>query len=216
MAGGAAGFDVTARGLDHVLDDREPEAAAARGTGAVGAEEALEQPRRVLLGDAGPVVAHLEHDLAVLATESNHTGRALAGVANGVLEEVVGDSAEHAPAERDEQLLILDLDLQADSGQLGTLELLVDEGSKKRRGLRLAERYDLAPLLELAQEEDVVDQLGHLLDLIARLREERGLVGAGQLGRLEQRQQPGERRPQLVRDGRRKGRAELLVLGPGH
>src|SRR5205814_6318363 len=155
-------------------------------------------------------------DLAALSPQRDHAGRALAGVANGVLEEVVGASAEHGPAERDEQLLVRDLDLQADSGQLGTLELLVDEGSKKRRGLRLAERYDLAPLLELAQEEDVVDQLGHLLDLIARLREERGLVGAGQLGRLKQRQQPGERRPQLVRDGRRKGRAELLVLGPGH
>src|SRR5437868_1005332 len=131
-----------------MLDDREAETAAARGSGTVGAEEALEQARRVLLGDTGPVVLHLQHDVAALPAQRDHAGRPLACVANDVLEEVVGDSAEHAPAERNEQLLVLDLDLQADSGQLGTLELLVDEGAQQRRGLRFAERDDLAPLLE--------------------------------------------------------------------
>jgi hypothetical protein len=69
-------------------------------------------------------------------------------------------------------------------------------------------------LLQLAQEEDVVDELRHLLDLLARLGEERGLVGAGQLGRLEQGQQPGERRPQLVRNRGGEGGSELVVFGP--
>src|SRR5262249_23763128 len=55
----AAGFDIPTRGLDHVLDDRQAEPGAARGAGTVGAEEALEQPRDVLVGDAGAVVRDL-------------------------------------------------------------------------------------------------------------------------------------------------------------
>src|SRR5947208_11589152 len=91
---GAAGFDVPADGLDDVLDDREAEAAPARRAGAVGAEEALEQARRVLLGHAGTVVAHLEEDASAVAADLDDAGRPFAGVPHGVLDEVLRDRAK--------------------------------------------------------------------------------------------------------------------------
>src|SRR2546429_9522119 len=95
-----AGFDVPSGGLDDVLDDREAEAAPARCAGAVGAEEPLEEPWRVLLGNAGAVVAHLEQDASFVGTELDHAGRSFAGVPDRVLDGVLDDRAEHAPAER--------------------------------------------------------------------------------------------------------------------
>ena len=67
------------------------------------------------------------------------------------------------------------------------------------------------PGLELGQEEHLVDQLDDLVDLPSGLLEERGHVLAGKAGELEQREQPCERRAQLVRDGSGKARAQLLV-----
>src|SRR5215213_2814497 len=91
----AAGLDVPACGLDHVLDDRQPEPAAARGARSVGAEEALEQPLHVLLGDPGTVVGDLEHDRAVVAPERDRAGRSLARVPEYVLEQVLRDEPQH-------------------------------------------------------------------------------------------------------------------------
>src|SRR3989442_258848 len=97
----AAGFDVPSGGLDDVLDDREAEAAPARGAGAVGAEEPLEEPWRILLGNAGSVVAHLEQDASVVGPELDHAGRSFARVADPVLDQALDDRPEHARAERD-------------------------------------------------------------------------------------------------------------------
>ena len=96
--------------------------------------------------------------------------------------------------QRHEQRLVLDAELEPDARVLGTLAAPVDRGAQHRLGLRLAERDDLAPLLELAQEEDVIDELGHLLDLGLSMREQYRHVGVGQLGGFQQRHQPGERR----------------------
>ena len=190
----AAGFDVPTRGLDHMLDDREPEPAPASGPRPVGAEEALEEARRVLLGDAGPVVGDLEHDLPILGAERDDAGGALAGVPDGVLEEVLGDGAQHPPAQRDADRLVREPELEPDAGCLGPLAALGDDVAENGRGLGLSQRDDLTPLLELAQEEDVVDQLRHLIDLLARLPEQLRQVRAGELGSVEQREEPGERR----------------------
>ena len=51
---------------------------------------------------------------------------------------------------------------------------------------------------------------------LARLPQDHLQVYPGELGRLEQRHQPRERRAQLVRDRRGEGGAQLLVLGARH
>ena len=213
---GAAGFDVPARGLHDVLDDREAEAAPPRRAGAVGAEEPFEEPWRVLLGNAGAVVTHLEGDAVAIPPKGDRAGRTLARVPDCILDEVLHDRSQHSPAERHAQSLVLDLESQVDAGPVGALQALVDRSPQHRGSLRLAERNDLPPLLELAQEENVVDELRHLIDLRTRLGEERGKIGAGELGRFEQRNESRQRRAELVGDGRREGHPELFVLGPGH
>jgi RTX calcium-binding nonapeptide repeat (4 copies) len=65
--------------------------------------------------------------------------------------------------------------------------------------------------LELGEEEHLVDQLTDLLDLTAGLLDESGDVLAGKRGRLQQCEQAGERRPQLVRHRGREAGAQLLV-----
>ena len=77
----------------------------------------------------------------------------------------------------------------------------------------MAERDDLSAGLELAEEEDVVDEVARLLDLLARLLDEGVDVGARQRRALEQDQHSRERRPELVRDGRREAGAQLLIGG---
>src|SRR2546430_6268025 len=170
---GAAGFDVPAGGLDDVLDDREAEAAPARGAGAVGAEEPLEEPWRVLLGNAGAVVAHLEQDASVVGPELDDAGGALAGVPDRVLDQVLDDRAEHAPAEREADGLVFEAKVERDTGPLGPFGALGKHFAEHPRGFGLAERDDLPPPFELAEEEEVAHQLRHLVDLIARPGEER-------------------------------------------
>ena len=76
-----------------------------------------------------------------------------------------------------------------------------------------AERDDARAGLELGEEEHLVDQLADLLDLAARLLDELLHVLARQQRELEQRQQPRERRPQLVRHRGGEAGAQLLVGG---
>jgi DNA-binding response OmpR family regulator len=199
-----------------VLDDGEPETAAPRGAGAVGSEESLEEPRCIPFRDTGAVVPHLEHDLRVHAAQRDNAGRPLAGVPDRVLDQVVDDRSEHASPQREEQPVVLDAELQSDAGALRPLRPLGDRHAQNGGSLGLPESDHLTPLLELAQEEDVIHELRHLIDLLARLPEQRRQVGAGQLGGLEQGDEPGERRPELVRDRSSEGGSELFVLGPRH
>ena len=107
-------------------------------------------------------------------------------------------------------------ELEAEAGKLRTLAKLGHQLSQYGRGLGVAERHDLPALLELAQEEHVVHELGHLVDLVAGLSQQRLQVGARELGGLQQRLQPCERGAKLVRDGRREPRAECFVVGASH
>ena len=79
--------------------------------------------------------------------------------------------------------------------------------------MRRAERHQFPAGLELGEEQDVVDQLADLADLGSRLLDQLLRVFAGQKRSLEQRQEPCERRPKLVGDGRRETGAELFVGG---
>ena len=74
------------------------------------------------------------------------------------------------------------------------------------------ERDHLLAALELGEEEDLVDQRAGVLDLGPRLVDQRVHVGARKRGRIEQREDPGERRPQLVRDRGGEARAELVEM----
>ena len=78
---------------------------------------------------------------------------------------------------------------------------------------RRPQRDDAGARLELAEEEHLVDQLADLLDLAPSLVDEVGDVLAGEQRELEQGEQTGERRPELVRDRGREARAQLLVGG---
>src|SRR4029453_6013671 len=102
----AAGFDVPACGLDDVLDDRQAEAGPAGGAGAIGAEEALEEARNVLVGNTGAVFGELEHDLPPGAGQGARAGRPLAGVPQLVLEQVLDDEPEHPAADRHLERLV--------------------------------------------------------------------------------------------------------------
>src|SRR4029453_17455470 len=104
----AAGFDVPACGLDDVLDDRQAETGPAGGACAVGAEEALEEARHVLVWNTGAVVGDLEHDLAVGAREADRASRALAGVPQRILEQVLDNEPQHPAADRHLERLVLD------------------------------------------------------------------------------------------------------------
>ena len=187
-----------ARGLDDVLDDRQAETASARGASTVGAEETLEEPRHVPRVDPDAVVRHREEPIAVLTPESDHGRRALAGVAKRIFGQVLDDDPQHPGAQRQLELLVLDLDLQCNPGSLGAFVELGNDLPKQRGRTGRTKGDDLTPGLELAEEEDVVDQLIHQLDLGSGLLQSGNRIGAGQGRTLDQSEQPRERRAQLV------------------
>ena len=138
------------------------------------------------------------------------------GVAERILEQVLGHEPQHPAPQRDVNLLVLDPQLQPQPAELRPFGQLGDEVAQDGSGLGVAERDDLPALLELAQEEDVVHELGHLADLLVSLPQQALQIGAGQLGGLEQRLQPRERRAQLVRDRRGERSAQRFVVGVRH
>ena len=85
------------------------------------------------------------------------------------------------------------LDDERDAGPVGVLRQLRGRLAERRQRLRVPERDDLAPGFELAEEEEVVDELAHLLDLAA--------------GALEQARDVRPRRARSTRAGRAGARA---------
>ena len=109
------------------------------------------------------------------------------------------------------ELIRRSLDANRHIGALRTVGEPVASLLEHRQRKCAAEGNDLAATLELGEEQHVVDQLAHLLDLLPRLGKQGVAVSAGKLGGVEQRQQPCQRRPQLVRDRRRETNSQLLV-----
>ena len=135
-----------------------------------------------------------------------------AGVSQRVLDQVLGDDGEH-PGSKWELRFPVSGDVQLDVGPVGSAGKLGGHTLELGQSLRRPKCDHGTAALQLGQEEDVVDELCHLLDLgsnpvqhLCRIRP-----------RLEQRQSPRKRRPQLVRDDCRESRAKLLVgfEGPG-
>ena len=205
-------LDGATRLADDVLDDREPEAGATRRAGAVGPVEALEQPRQLLLVDAHAVVGAAEHDRAVPALDGEREGGAGACVADRVLRQVLADHPQHPRSHLELDLLVaFDHDRHPRAGG-ALLELGRGDVELGPHG-HGPERDDATARLELREEQHLVDQLAHRLDLGAGPVDERVHVLARQRRRLEQREQARERRPQLVGDRRREPRPQLLVGG---
>ena len=131
-------------------------------------------------------------------------------VADRILGEVVRDDPQHPRTQRQLERLVA-LEPELDAGSCGALCEVVEHLGEDRERERLAERDDLAARLELAQEQDLVDQLACLLDLGTRLLDQLFDVGVGQSGGVEEREDAGQGRSQLVRDGRREARPQRLV-----
>ena len=208
----AAGLDGPAGGGDDVLHDREAEPRPSGGARAVGPVEALEEARQVGLLDADAVVARAQDRLAVFAANRQRCVRARPGVAKRVLGEIARDDTQHPRSYLGGRVRVaLDVQRHTRTGCL-LLELGRDLVQDGQHGLG-AERDDAGSRLQLGEEEHLVDQLSDLVDLAARLLDERRHVLAGEPGELEQREQARERRPQLVRDRGGEARAQLLVGG---
>ena len=155
--------------------------------GAVGAVEALEEAAELLGRDAGSGVGGAQERAVLLLLDREGERGAWAGVAEGVLGQVLRHDPEH-PGSKRQLCRLVPLGAQGDAGPAGRLLQPGEHLPQDRQRARVPERDDLAAGLELAQEEHLVDQLADLLDLLARLLDERGLVGIGKQGRLEQRE----------------------------
>src|SRR5207244_5422015 len=88
----AGSVNLTPRGDDDVLDDREPEPGTARRARTVASVEALEEAGKLLLLETAPVVGRLED----ARPRAKRQRRSRPGVANRVLGEVLGPDLEHA------------------------------------------------------------------------------------------------------------------------
>ena len=197
-----------ATGGDDVLHHRQAEPRSPRAANPVRPEEPLEEPGEILFGDARPVVRNGQ------TARGHGDGEVGSGsrVAERVLGEVLDDDAQHSGSKRQLRRgipLRADRDARAVRGLPNPSEHLLDDRQRARR----AQRDDGPSGLQLAQEEDVVDELADVLDLRPRLLDERRGVLPRKRRRLQQSEQARERRPQLVRDGRREAGPELLVGG---
>src|SRR3954470_5581656 len=202
--------DGATRGEDHVLDDREAEARAAQRPRVIGAVEALEQPVDVLPRDADAVVRGHQLRRPFEAAHADRARRAYAGVTDRVRHQVLPDHPEHARPHRQRERLVA-LHDEGHGGPVGLLRQLGRYAVERRQRVRVPERDDLAAGLELAQEEEVVDELAHLLDLAAGALEQARNVRLRPRARLEQDEQARERRAKLVRDRRGEAAPQLLV-----
>jgi DNA-binding response OmpR family regulator len=162
-----------------------------------------------VLVHADAVVARDEEPVGQLEVQ----GGAVARVADGVLGEVFDEHANHARPQR--QLRVADSD-DLDAGARRAVRErgrdLVDDRARRRR----AEGNDLTPALELRQEEDLVDQRSGVLDLGAGVVDERVHIGARKCDRVEEREDPRERRSQLMRHRGCEAGAELVEAAVVH
>jgi RTX calcium-binding nonapeptide repeat (4 copies) len=195
-----------------VLDDRQPEAGTAGGPRPVGPEEALEEAAELGLGDADAVVGAAQDDPLWRSLDGERELGPRARVADRILGQVERQHTEHPRPQRKLDLRVA-LDRERDPGPCRPLEQVDDDRLQLRHDRHGRERDDTRARLQLREEEHFVDQLPNLLDLPAGLLDQRTDVLARQAGGLQDRKQPGERRPQLVRDGRSESGAQLLVGG---
>src|SRR5918994_2334729 len=106
-----------------------------------------------------------------LALHRERERRIGACVANRVLREVACEHAEH-PWSDGELDACIAFEAELDSCAAGTFFELVEGLLEHRTNRRRAERHDARAGFELAEEENLVDQLGDLLNLARGLLDE--------------------------------------------
>jgi DNA-binding response OmpR family regulator len=211
----AVRFDVAACGRNDVLDDGEAEARAARGASRVRAVEALEEPVQVRVVHTRAVVGGCHHCELARALHRDREPRPVARVANRVLREVLRDHAQHARPQGHVDVRVA-LDVELDARALGGAGQATRDVLQHRQCGGVPERHDLLAALELREEEHLVDQGSGVLDLCLRLLDQIADVGAGQVGQVEQSEDPRKRRPQLMRDRSREAGAKLVEAAVIH
>ena len=189
-----------------MLDDRQTEAGAPRGASAVTTVETLEKPREVVFGHARSVIGRDEHRPPLVTFHGQSEPGAGACVAQGVVDQILGNDVEHARAERKLDIRISP-DLEREPGSVGTLFLLGQDPLELGQGLRRPEGDNRTTALQFREEEDIVDERRHLLDLAAHLFDDSGRIAP----RLEKRHGARQGRPQLMGDDRGEARAQLLI-----
>jgi CheY-like chemotaxis protein len=208
-AGAAPSLNHAAGLRDDVFHDRQAEAGAVRRSRSVAAEEPLKQARQLRVGNAAAVVRHREEDDVALRARGDRAACAVTRVADRVRHEVLHEDAQdpwpHGDHdvlgdERHERLCV----------PLGARPQRLDDVADDRRDGNVAETNHRAARLELAEEEDVVDELRHRLDLLSSLLEQRCCVRTWQGSAVEEGEQPSQGRAELVRD--RRGEADSKLL----
>ncbi len=136
-------------------------------------------------------------------------------VANSVFRDVLGHHPQHARAQRHLDLRVAFRE-ELDAGASRCAGEIANDTLEHWQGNGVPERHDLLATLELGEKEDLVDQQARVLDLGARLVDQLAHVGTGQVGRVEQGEDPSKRRPQLVRDGGGEARSKLIEAAVVH
>ena len=104
--------------------------------------------------------------------------RAVAGVADRVLGQVLGDDPQHPRPERQVDVGVAVGARASTPARAARVVELVDDLLEHRQRVRAPERDDLLAALELREEEDLVDQRARVLDLGARLLDQRRATSA--------------------------------------
>jgi two-component system alkaline phosphatase synthesis response regulator PhoP len=175
----------------------------------IAAEEPFEQARQLRVGNAAAVVRDRKQDDVALGPRRDRAARAVTCVPDRIRQEVLHEDAQDPRPHRDHDVLG-DERHELLRVPLGTRVQRLDDVAHDRCDGDIAEPHHGAARLELAEEEDVVDELGHRLDLLPSLLEQRLRVRARQGSTVEESEQPCKRCAQFVRDRRRETHAELL------
>ena len=168
--GGATGLKRAAGGCHDVLHDGEAEARPTRSARAITSVEALEETRQII-GSPHRRRRWLVRDPTSPSSlpDRQGEGRSGTGIAKRVLRQVLDNHPKHSRSQRDRRSR-LGVKGERDAGS--TAVARNSSATSSSTGPDRADRGDSrAPGLELAQEEDVVDQLRHVLDSPSALLE---------------------------------------------
>ena len=202
---------VAARRDDDVLDDREPEARAARGAGLVGAVEALEQAGRGRLAETPtPSSAPVRTTRSPSRSTRNAKVGAVAGVADRVLRQVLGDDRAACAGGAAARRPRAPSTASSTPARAAASSSSATTSREHRQRRRAAERDDARGRSRARCRKRISSISSPAFSTSSRACSiSASDVGARQRGAVEQRQDPRERRPQLVRDGGGEAGAQL-------
>jgi hypothetical protein len=164
----AVGLHAATVRADHLADQRQtqPEAPAAGAAGATG--EAVEQPLRHRLVEAGAVVAHLQQRLAPAAGHRHpHLAAGAPGVLDSVVEQAEDDSPQRGRRAIDPHRLQVGHDPRPDACRVAC-----DSHHRLPGQRRQLDRDPLRPALaQLGAEQKVLDDLAHAASVALQRRD---------------------------------------------